>query len=107
MFPPWGRRRGLRKNRGRSVNWDAVMGHVQRANDSTTRLSALLAPTIKSFMTIVLSGIVNFMIFTVLPRPANIYVKPISWATFLGTLGFYALSLRIVGSANGEHVVAR
>ena len=89
----WVRRLGLRKNRGRSVNWDAVMGHVQRANDSTTRLSALLAPTIKSFMIIVLSGIVNFMIFTVLPRPANIYVKPISWATFLGTLGFYALSL--------------
>ena len=89
----WVRRLGLRKNRGRSVNWDAVMAHVQRANDSTTRLSALLAPSIKSFMFVVLSGVVNFMIFTALPRPINPYIRPISWTHFLGTLGFFALSL--------------
>ena len=77
----WVQRLSRRKNRGPEC-WDVVMGHVQKANESTTKLTALVMAPIHAIVgssAMVIMAL--FVLGNVLPRPANaeLYLGLSSW----------------------------
>ena len=88
----WVRRLSRRKTRGPEC-WDVVMGHVQNANESTTKLTALVMAPVHAIVgssAIIIMAL--FVLGNVLPRPVNaeLYLGLSSWRQPIAGTTLYA-----------------